>query len=108
MDLRPNDLKAFSDRVGELARAAGFAPHTGTIPSETFARFYKLGDSTRGGGDSAVESVPEPSEVLAPPPEAMRPPQATQASHLEVMSPPQDGMPSTLEETNPNLTRPLT
>uniref|UniRef100_A0A8C8VX46 Dynein axonemal assembly factor 3 n=1 Tax=Peromyscus maniculatus bairdii TaxID=230844 RepID=A0A8C8VX46_PERMB len=53
VDLRPKELKAFSDRVGEIARAAGFAPHTGTIPSETFARFYKLGDSTRGGGDSA-------------------------------------------------------
>ncbi|XP_051018259.1 dynein axonemal assembly factor 3 [Acomys russatus] len=104
VDLRPKDLKAFSDRVEEIARAAGFAPHAGTMPSETFARFYKLGDSTRGGGDSAVKSVPEPSEVLAdqaPCLEAVSPPQADQAPPLEEMSPPQADQAPPLEAVSP-------
>lgn len=91
VDLRPKELKAFSDRVVEIARVAGFAPHTATKPSETFARFYKLGDSTPGGGDSAVESGPAPSKVestRAPLPESISPPQANQAPSLEAMSPP--------------------
>lgn len=91
VDLRPKELKAFSDRVVEIARVAGFAPHTSTKPSETFARFYKLGDSTPGGGDSAVESGPAPSKVestRAPLPESISLPQANQAPSLEAMSPP--------------------
>ncbi|XP_017444124.1 dynein axonemal assembly factor 3 isoform X2 [Rattus norvegicus] len=101
VDLRPKELKAFSDRVVEIAQAAGFAPHTGTKPSETFARFYKLGDSTRGGGDSAVESGPVPSKVLAPTPESINPPQADQAPSLEVMSPPKVDQTPPLEAMSP-------
>lgn len=101
VDLRPKELKAFSDRVVEIAQAAGFAPHTGTKPSETFARFYKLGDSTRGGGDSAVESGPVPSKVLAPTPESINPPQADQAPSLEVMSPPKVDQTPSLEAMSP-------
>ncbi|XP_060223121.1 dynein axonemal assembly factor 3 isoform X2 [Meriones unguiculatus] len=96
VDIRPKELKAFSDRVGEIAQAAGFAPHTGTTPSETFARFYKLGDSSRGCGDSALEA-----KVLAPPPEAMSPPQADQATSLEAVSPPQADLVPPLEAMNP-------
>ena len=43
MDLRQEQLQAFSSRVGELAQAAGFAPQLGGKPSDTFARFYKAG-----------------------------------------------------------------
>uniref|UniRef100_A0A8C2MV21 Dynein axonemal assembly factor 3 n=1 Tax=Cricetulus griseus TaxID=10029 RepID=A0A8C2MV21_CRIGR len=102
VDLRSKELKAFSDRVGEMARVAGFAPHPGATPSENFARFYKLGeDSTRGGGDSAVESGPSTCKVLAPRLEAMSPPQADQASPLEAMSPPQADQASPLEAMSP-------
>ncbi|XP_075815260.1 dynein axonemal assembly factor 3 isoform X1 [Microtus pennsylvanicus] len=101
VDLRPKELKAFSDRVGEIARAAGFAPHTGATPSETFLRFYKLGNSTMGSGDSAVESALVPCKVPAPPLEAINPPQADHASPLEAMSPPQADQASPLEATNP-------
>uniref|UniRef100_A0ABK0M0Z3 Dynein axonemal assembly factor 3 n=1 Tax=Rattus norvegicus TaxID=10116 RepID=A0ABK0M0Z3_RAT len=104
VDLRPKELKAFSDRVVEIAQAAGFAPHTGTKPSETFARFYKLGDSTRGGGDSAVESGPVPSKVLAPTPESINPPQADQAPPLEAISPSQTDSAPPLEAMNPPQT----
>ncbi|XP_076783815.1 dynein axonemal assembly factor 3 [Arvicanthis niloticus] len=101
VDLRPKELKSFSDRVVELARAAGFAPHTGTKPSEIFARFYKLGDSTPDGEDAAVESGPEPSKVLASPAELMNPPQADQVPSLEAMSPPQAEQTSSLESMSP-------
>lgn len=106
MDLRPKELKAFSDRVAEIARAAGFAPHPGTKPSETFARFYKLGDSPRGGGHSAVDSGPAPSEVLAPPPESIDPPQADQAPPLEAMSPSKVDQTPPLEAIGPPQAEP--
>ncbi|XP_052036388.1 dynein axonemal assembly factor 3 [Apodemus sylvaticus] len=101
VDLRPKELKAFSDRVAEIARAAGFAPHPATKPSETFARFYKLGDSTRGGGHSAVESGSAPSEVLAPPAESIDPPQADQAPSLEAVSPAKVDQTPPLEAISP-------
>ncbi|CAO2627279.1 Dynein axonemal assembly factor 3 [Lemmus lemmus] len=101
VDLRPKELKAFSDRVGEIARAAGFAPHTGATPSETFLRFYKLGNSTIGSEDSAVESASVPRKVLAPPLEAINPLQADLAPPLETMSPPQGDHTSPLEVTSP-------
>ncbi|ELW64744.1 hypothetical protein TREES_T100020623 [Tupaia chinensis] len=58
VDLRPEQLRAFSARVGELARGAGFAPQAAARPSETFARFYKAGDSAqdRDASRLAVES----------------------------------------------------
>lgn len=101
VDLRPKELQAFSDRVVEIARVAGFAPHTTTKPSETFARFYKLGDSTRGVGDSAVESGSAPSKVLTLPPESISPPQADQAPFLEAVSPTQDDQAPSLESMSP-------
>ncbi|XP_031240970.1 dynein assembly factor 3, axonemal isoform X2 [Mastomys coucha] len=101
VDLRPKELQAFSDRVVEIARVAGFAPHTTTKPSETFARFYKLGDSSRGVGDSAVESGPAPSKVLTLPPESISPPQADQAPFLEAVSPTQDDQAPSLESMSP-------
>lgn len=106
MDLRPKELKAFSDRVAEIARAAGFAPHPASKPSETFARFYKLGDSPRGGGHSAVDSGPAPSEVLAPPPESIDPPQADQAPPLEAMSPSKVDQTPPLEAIGPPQAEP--
>ncbi|KAH0507466.1 Dynein assembly factor 3, axonemal [Microtus ochrogaster] len=101
VDLWPKELKAFSDRVGELARAAGFSPHTGATPSETFLRFYKLGNSTMGSGDSAVESALVACKVPAPPLEAMSPPQADHAPPLEAMSPPQADHAPPLEAMSP-------
>lgn len=101
MDLRPKELKSFSDRVLEIARAAGFAPHTGTKPSETFARFYKLGDSTRDVEDAAVESGPEPSKILSSPPESMSPPQADKVPFLEATSSPQADQAPPLESMSP-------
>ncbi|KAM6223557.1 dynein axonemal assembly factor 3 [Rhynchocyon petersi] len=44
VDLRQEQLQAFSDRVSELAQAAGFALQSGAKSSETFARFYKAGN----------------------------------------------------------------
>ncbi|ELK23861.1 Troponin I, cardiac muscle [Myotis davidii] len=49
VDVRPEQLRGFSDRVGELAQAAGFAPQPGAGSPETFARFCKSGDSAPGG-----------------------------------------------------------
>ncbi|GAB1291492.1 Dynein axonemal assembly factor 3 [Apodemus speciosus] len=105
VDLRPKELKTFSDRVAEIARAAGFAPHPASKPSETFARFYKLGDSPRGGGHSAVESGPAPSQVLAPPPESIAPPQADQVPSLEPMSPSEVDQTPPLEAIDPPRAR---
>ncbi|XP_029426065.1 dynein assembly factor 3, axonemal isoform X2 [Nannospalax galili] len=89
VDLRPEQLQAFSDRVGEIAQASGFAPQAGASPSETFARFYKL------------ESAPAPCEVQARSLEAMSPPQADQAPSLEGMSPPQADQAPSLEGMSP-------
>ncbi|XP_076961988.1 dynein axonemal assembly factor 3 [Callospermophilus lateralis] len=104
VDLRPEQLQAFSARVSELAREAGFAPQTGASPSETFARFCKSGDSAPSGLDPAVESEPAPSEVLACPLEVVSVPRADPApakgspplpsqphdSSAEVPAPPQE------------------
>ncbi|XP_012890025.1 PREDICTED: dynein assembly factor 3, axonemal [Dipodomys ordii] len=89
VDLRPEQLRAFSAQVGELARAAGFAEHPGAHPSETFARFCKSGDSAAYLKDSAVGSEPPLREVQTPPLAGMSPPWAEVATPLEAMCPPQ-------------------
>lgn len=86
VDVRPEQLKAFSDRVGELAQAAGFAPQAGAGPSETFARFCKSGDSAPGG--PVVESGTPPPDTLAPSPDALAPPPEVQAPPPGALAPP--------------------
>ncbi|XP_077649413.1 dynein axonemal assembly factor 3 [Urocitellus parryii] len=115
VDLRPEQLQAFSARVSELAREAGFAPQTGASPSETFARFCKSGDSAPSGPAPAVESEPAPGEVLACPLEVVSVPGADPApatgsprlssqpqdSSAEVPAPPQEAL--TTESPAQNL-----
>lgn len=111
MDLRPEQLQAFSTRVTELAQAAGFAPQTGIGPSETFARFRKSGDSAPSGLDPAVGSEPAPGEVLAQPLEVTSPPPAEslpltsqpQGSNAEAPAPPQEALATPTESPAPNL-----
>lgn len=97
MDLRQEQLQAFSSRVGELAQAAGFAPQSGGKPSDTFARFYKAGDSAPGHEDPAVESGTPPPEVLAPPLEATDPPSEDRTQPLESGNPPSEPLKLTSE-----------
>ncbi|XP_054565947.1 dynein axonemal assembly factor 3 isoform X2 [Eptesicus fuscus] len=92
VDVRPEQLQAFSDRVGELAQAAGFAPQPGAGPSETFARFCKSRDS--GPRDPAVESGTPPPDAMAPPPEALAPPP-------EATNPPSEGLTQPLQGQTP-------
>ncbi|XP_039100173.1 dynein assembly factor 3, axonemal isoform X2 [Hyaena hyaena] len=85
VDLRPEQLQGFSARVGELAQAAGFTPSTQTTPStpsETFARFYKAGDSACLRSHASLQPVTPPPDVLVrpavqsvtPPPDVLVPP----------------------------------
>ncbi|XP_059733614.1 dynein axonemal assembly factor 3 isoform X2 [Bos taurus] len=97
VDLRQEQLQAFSSRVGELAQAAGFAPQLGGKPSDTFARFYKAGDSAPGHEDPAVESGTPPPEVLAPPLEATDPPSEDRTQPLESGNPPSEPLKLTSE-----------
>ncbi|XP_059761686.1 dynein axonemal assembly factor 3 isoform X4 [Balaenoptera ricei] len=83
VDLRQEQLQGFSTRVGELAQAAGFAPQPGARRSQTFARFYKAGDSAPSHKDPAVGSGTPPPEVLAPPLEASNPPPEDLTQPLE-------------------------
>uniref|UniRef100_A0A8C2RHD5 Dynein axonemal assembly factor 3 n=1 Tax=Capra hircus TaxID=9925 RepID=A0A8C2RHD5_CAPHI len=97
VDLRQEQLQAFSSRVGELAQAAGFAPQLGGKPSDTFARFYKAGDSAPGHEDRAVESGTPPPEVLAPPLEATGWPSEDRTQPLEPETPPSEPLKLTSE-----------
>ncbi|XP_017918585.1 PREDICTED: dynein assembly factor 3, axonemal isoform X4 [Capra hircus] len=97
VDLRQEQLQAFSSRVGELAQAAGFAPQLGGKPSDTFARFYKAGDSAPGHEDQAVESGTPPPEVLAPPLEATGWPSENRTQPLEPGTPPSEPLKLTSE-----------
>lgn len=90
MDLRQEQLQGFSTRVGELAQAAGFAPQPGARRSQTFARFYKAGDSAPSHKDPAVGSGTPPPEVLAPPLEATNPPPEDLTQPLEGGIPPSE------------------
>ncbi|XP_016073842.1 PREDICTED: dynein assembly factor 3, axonemal [Miniopterus natalensis] len=99
VDLRQEQLQGFSDRVGELALAAGFAPQPQARPSETFARFYKAGDPAPV--DPAVEpgtlppeatnhlseDLTQPLEGGTPLSEPLKLPSASQASSLEALAP---------------------
>ncbi|XP_055266585.1 dynein axonemal assembly factor 3 isoform X1 [Moschus berezovskii] len=97
VDLRQEQLQAFSSRVGELAQAAGFAPHLGGKPSDTFARFYKAGDSAPSHEDQAVESGTPLPEVLAQPLEATDPPSEDRTQPLEPGTPPSEPLKLTSE-----------
>ncbi|XP_037676224.1 dynein assembly factor 3, axonemal isoform X2 [Choloepus didactylus] len=88
VDLRSEQLQGFEARVGELARAAGFTPQPGARPSETFARFYKSGDSPPGGADLAVACRSPPPEALATPSESLASPLEDVAASLENLVPP--------------------
>eukprot|EP00069_Balaena_mysticetus_P003469 bmy_16794T0 len=90
VDLRQEQLQGFSTRVGELAQAAGFAPQPGARRSQTFARFYKAGDSAPSHKDPAVGSGTPSSEVLAPPLEATNPPPEDLTQPLEGGTPPSE------------------
>ncbi|EPQ05947.1 hypothetical protein D623_10003543, partial [Myotis brandtii] len=99
VDVRPEQLQGFSDRVGELAQAAGFAPQPGAGPSETFVRFCKSGDSTPGG--PAVEPGTPPPEALTPPPAALAPPPDVLAPPPEATNPPSEGLTQPLQGQSP-------
>ncbi|XP_058281929.1 dynein axonemal assembly factor 3 isoform X5 [Hylobates moloch] len=73
VDVRQEQLQGFNTRVGELARAAGFAPQTRARPSETFARFCKSQESALVNTVPAVEPGTLPLDVLAQPLEASSP-----------------------------------
>uniref|UniRef100_A0A8C9KA46 Dynein axonemal assembly factor 3 n=1 Tax=Panthera tigris altaica TaxID=74533 RepID=A0A8C9KA46_PANTA len=108
VDLRQEQLQGFSARAGELAQAAGFTPQNPDRPSETFARFYKSGDSACLRSHAAVQSttpppgalVPpsarnpppegltQPSEGKTPPSERLKLPSESRASLSEVQAPP--------------------
>lgn len=100
VDVRPEQLQAFSDRVGELAQAAGFAPQPGAGPSETFARFCKSRDSATGGPE--VESGTSAPDALAPPPEAPAPPPDVLAPPPEATNPPSEGLTQPLQGQTPS------
>lgn len=100
VDVRPEQLQAFSDRVGELAQAAGFAPQPGAGPSETFARFCKSWDSAPGGPE--VESGTSAPDALAPPPEALAPPPDVLAPPPEATNPPSEGLTQPLQGQTPS------
>ncbi|XP_045059870.2 dynein axonemal assembly factor 3 isoform X2 [Desmodus rotundus] len=85
VDVRQEQLQGFCDRVGELARAAGFTPQPGTRPSESFARFYKSEDPAPV--DAAVDSAILHTETLAPLPEATTPPSEGLAQALQGQTP---------------------
>ncbi|XP_036600391.1 dynein assembly factor 3, axonemal [Trichosurus vulpecula] len=83
VDLRPNQLESFSDRVRELAEAAGFVPEYHENPPEIFARFSRKPQAgpdgrpppgTQGAGQKAeappLDNLTPPSEILTPPPNA--------------------------------------
>lgn len=91
VDVRQEQLQGFSDRVGELAQAAGFASQPGARSSETFARFYKSGDSAPV--DPVVEPGTQPCEVLVPPPEVLVP-----SLPLEVLTPPPEATSQSSED----------
>ncbi|XP_044540466.1 dynein axonemal assembly factor 3-like, partial [Gracilinanus agilis] len=86
VDLRAKQLESFSDRVRELAEAAGFVAEPREGPPETFARFSRkpqpVGDALQpqDGPDLGVKAkappldgMTPPSETLSPPPEASEP-----------------------------------
>uniref|UniRef100_A0A8C8Y5A5 Dynein axonemal assembly factor 3 n=1 Tax=Panthera leo TaxID=9689 RepID=A0A8C8Y5A5_PANLE len=96
VDLRQEQLQGFSARVGELAQAAGFTPQNQDRPSETFARFYKSGDSACLRSHAAVQSttpnpppegLTQPSEGKTPPSERLKLPSESRASLSEVQAP---------------------
>ncbi|KAF5916926.1 hypothetical protein HPG69_013846 [Diceros bicornis minor] len=90
VDLRQEQLQAFSARVEELAQEAGFAPQPQARPSETFSHFYKYGGSAPGCIDPAVEPGTPPPEVLAPPLEIMPPPSEGLTQPPEGQTPPSE------------------
>lgn len=93
VDVRPEQLQGFSERVGELAQAAGFSPQpaAGAGPSETFARFCKSGDSAPGSG--AVEAGTPPPEAWASPPDVLAPPPERTNQPSEGLTQPLQGQP---------------
>ncbi|XP_054444190.1 LOW QUALITY PROTEIN: dynein axonemal assembly factor 3 [Pteronotus mesoamericanus] len=92
VDVRQEQLQGFSDRVGELARAAGFAPQPGAKPSESFARFSKSEDSAPV--DPSADSRLLPPQVTAPPPEFLVP-------SLEATNPPSEDLTQPLQGQTP-------
>ncbi|XP_042774538.1 dynein axonemal assembly factor 3 isoform X1 [Panthera leo] len=111
VDLRQEQLQGFSARVGELAQAAGFTPQNQDRPSETFARFYKSGDSACLRSHAAVQSTTPPPGALVPPAvqSATPPPGALVPPSVQSATPPPDALVPPLEARNPppeGLTQP--
>ncbi|XP_049480184.1 dynein axonemal assembly factor 3-like isoform X2 [Panthera uncia] len=126
VDLRQEQLQGFSARAGELAQAAGFTPQNQDRPSETFARFYKSGDSACLRSHAAVQSTTPPPGALVPPsvqsatppPGALVPPPVQSATPppgalvppaVQSATPPPDALVPPLEARNPppeGLTQP--
>ncbi|XP_060508458.2 dynein axonemal assembly factor 3 isoform X1 [Panthera onca] len=111
VDLRQEQLQGFSARVGELAQAAGFTPQNQDRPSETFARFYKSGDSACLRSHAAVQSTTPPPGALVPPAvqSATPPPGALVPPAVQSATPPPDALVPPLEARNPppeGLTQP--
>ncbi|XP_004617082.3 dynein axonemal assembly factor 3 isoform X2 [Sorex araneus] len=101
VDLRQEQLKAFSARVTELAEAAGFTAQLGTTPSKAFARFYKTGGSALDGifQDPPSDALAPPakalapaSEILVPAPDALAPPPEVLVPAPEALAPPPEAL----------------
>ncbi|KAM5236296.1 dynein axonemal assembly factor 3 [Ctenodactylus gundi] len=112
VDLRSEQVQAFATRVGELAQAAGFTPHTRGCPSETVARFFKRGSSAAESQDSArvVETGPlpqtaqaPPSEGRASPPEPCPVPSESQCASPQGLTPPPDDLATPTWSSPPKL-----
>ncbi|XP_051845995.1 dynein axonemal assembly factor 3 [Antechinus flavipes] len=78
VDLRPNQLESFRDRVRELAEAAGFAPESHEGPPETFARFSRKPQPEEEAPSVCQKAKAPPleetnTEILTPPPDAQEP-----------------------------------
>ncbi|XP_075393025.1 dynein axonemal assembly factor 3 [Tenrec ecaudatus] len=83
VDLRPEQLEAFSARVGELALAAGFSPLPEAGSSETFVRYYKSQDPLLDGSVRAAGLGTPAMEARAPPPDTLSQSLETTAPALE-------------------------
>ncbi|XP_044901985.1 dynein axonemal assembly factor 3 isoform X1 [Felis catus] len=102
VDLRQEQLQGFSARVGELAQAAGFTPQNQDRPSETFARFYKSGDSACLRSHAAVQSTTPPPGALVPPSvQSATPPPDALVPPLEARNPPPEGLTQPSEGKTP-------
>ncbi|XP_072463710.1 dynein axonemal assembly factor 3 isoform X2 [Notamacropus eugenii] len=94
VDLRSNQLESFSERVRELAEAAGFLPESHEDLPETFARFSRKpppgqdDPPPQGARDARQNAEAPPLDNLTPPSEILTlPPKASEPMSSEILSP---------------------